>query len=88
MLILIVVLSVLLLLSFVCVVKLLIEVKYFQEKIDEDNYSHLLSKNKLSMVEYYFRELKETKGNPYTFIRNISNVLQMKDEEVVGYKDE
>lgn len=85
---LIVVLSVLLLLSIVCVVKLLIEVKYFQEKIDEDNYSHLLSKNKLSMVEYYFRELKETKGNPYTFIRNISNVLQMKDEEVVGYKDE
>lgn len=88
MLILIVVLSVLLLLSIVCVVKLLIEVKYFQEKISEDNYSHLLSKNKLSMVEYYFRELKETKGNPYTFIRNISNVLQMKDEEVVGYKDE
>lgn len=88
MLILIVVLSVLLLLSIVCVVKLLIEVKYFQEKIYEDNYSHLLSKNKLSMVEYYFRELKETKGNPYTFIRNISNVLQMKDEEVVGYKDE
>lgn len=88
MLILIVVLSVLLLLSIVCVVKLLIEVKYFQEKISEDNYSHLLSKNKLSMVEYYFRELKETKGNPYTFIRNISNVLQMKDEEVAGYKDE
>lgn len=88
MLILIVVLSVLLLLSIVCVVKLLIEVKYFQEKISEDNYSHLLSKNKLSMVEYYFRELKETNGNPYTFIRNISNVLQMKDEEVVGYKDE
>lgn len=88
MLILIVVLSVLLLLSVVCNVKLLIEVKYFQEKIVEDNYSHLLSKNKLSMVEYYFRELKETKGNPYTFIRNISNVLQMKDEEVVGYKDE
>ncbi len=88
MLILIVVLSVLLLLSIVCVVKLLIEMKYFQEKISEDNYSHLLSKNKLSMVEYYFRELKETKGNPYTFIRNISNVLQMKDEEVVGYKDE
>lgn len=88
MLILIVVLSVLLLLSIVCVVKLLLEVKYFQEKISEDNYSHLLSKNKLSMVEYYFRELKETKGNPYTFIRNISNVLQMKDEEVVGYKDE
>lgn len=88
MLILIVVLSVLLLLSIVCIVKLLIEVKYFQEKIAEDNYSHLLSKNKLSMVEYYFRELKETKGNPYTFIRNISNVLQMKDEEVVGYKDE
>lgn len=88
MLILIVVLGVLLLLSIVCVVKLLIEVKYFQEKISEDNYSHLLSKNKLSMVEYYFRELKETKGNPYTFIRNISNVLQMKDEEVVGYKDE
>lgn len=88
MLILIVVLGVLLLLSVVCVVKLLIEVKYFQEKISEDNYSHLLSKNKLSMVEYYFRELKETKGNPYTFIRNISNVLQMKDEEVVGYKDE
>lgn len=88
MLILIVVLSVLLLLSIVCVVKLLIEVKYFQEKISEDNYSHLLSKNKLSMVEYYFRELKETKGNPYTFIRNISNVLQLKDEEVVGYKDE
>lgn len=88
MLILIVVLSVLLLLSIICVVKLLIEVKYFQEKISEDNYSHLLSKNKLSMVEYYFRELKETKGNPYTFIRNISNVLQMKDEEVVGYKDE
>ena len=88
MLILIVVLSVLLLLSIVCVVKLLIEVKYFQEKISEDNYSHLLSKNKLSMVEYYFRALKETKGNPYTFIRNISNVLQMKDEEVVGYKDE
>ena len=88
MLILIVVLSVLLLLSIVCVVKLLIEVKYFQEKISEDNYSHLLSKNKLSMVEYYFRELKETKGNPYTFIRNISNVLQKKDEEVVEYKDE
>lgn len=88
MLILIVVLGVLLLLSVVCNVKLLIEVKYFQEKITEDNYSHLLSKNKLSMVEYYFRELKETKGNPYTFIRNISNVLQMKDEEVVGYKDE
>lgn len=88
MLILIVVLGVLLLLSVVCNVKLLIEVKYFQEKIAEDNYSHLLSKNKLSMVEYYFRELKETKGNPYTFIRNISNVLQMKDEEVVGYKDE
>lgn len=88
MLILIVVLSVLLLLSVVCNVKLLIEVKYFQEKIVEDNYSHLLSKNKLLMVEYYFRELKETKGNPYTFIRNISNVLQMKDEEVVGYKDE
>lgn len=88
MLILIVVLGVLLLLSVVCNVKLLIEVKYFQEKISEDNYSHLLSKNKLSMVEYYFRELKETKGNPYTFIRNISNVLQMKDEEVVGYKDE
>lgn len=88
MLILIIVLSVLLLLSIVCVVKLLIEVKYFQKKISEDNYSHLLSKNKLSMVEYYFRELKETKGNPYTFIRNISNVLQMKDEEVVGYKDE
>lgn len=88
MLILIVVLSVLLLLSIVCVVKLLIEVKYFQEKIAEDNYSHLLSKNKLSMVEYYFRELKETNGNPYTFIRNISNVLQMKNEEVVGYKDE
>lgn len=88
MLILIVVLGVLLLLSVVCNVKLLIEVKYFQEKIAEDNYSHLLSKNKLSMVEYYYRELKETKGNPYTFIRNISNVLQMKDEEVVGYKDE
>ena len=88
MLILIVVLGVLLLLSVVCNEKLLIEVKYFQEKIAEDNYSHLLSKNKLSMVEYYFRELKETKGNPYTFIRNISNVLQMKDEEVVGYKDE
>ena len=72
MLILIVVLGVLLLLSVVCNVKLLIEVKYFQEKITEDNYSHLLSKNKLSMVEYYFRELKETKGNPYTFIRKLS----------------
>ena len=58
MLILIVVLSVLLLLSFVCVVKLLIEVKYFQEKIDEDNYSHLLSKNKLSMVEYSQETMK------------------------------
>lgn len=43
---------------------------------DELARNNLQLKNKQSMIEYKLREYKEKNGNPYTFIRDINNIIR------------
>lgn len=59
----------------VVIIILYTKYKKCYNKLIEKNKKYILIKNKYDMVEYYYRNFKEG-GNPYTTLRNISNLLK------------
>lgn len=84
---LIIVFGVVIILLVMCIICLIHGKSKVQQKLDDNQYTYLVSKNKLSMVEYHMREFKEG-GNPFTTLRSISDILKMEDKEVVGYEEQ
>lgn len=71
--------SIILILSITIITLLKLNIKWknlYLLECQED----LKRKNKLSMVEYYYREYTEKNANPYTILRSMSNIL--KDENL------
>lgn len=66
------------------VLSLLHYTKKLQDNINYYNYSNLATRYRLSMVEYHIRQYREG-TNPFTTLRNITNVLKLENKEVVGY---
>lgn len=63
---------------FILIIILLVIVKkylYYKSKYKIEKKMNLYYKNKLSMLEYHFRNYREGK-NPYTILRNIGDILQ------------
>ena len=62
--------------SCLLIVNIVLILKYrkLQEEYYEIKSEYLFKANQISMIEYHYRNFKEGK-NPYTVIRDISNVL-------------
>lgn len=69
-----------------CIFTLNKTINELQDKLDSDKYNNTVNRNRICMVEYYMRNYKEGE-NPFTVLRDISNVLKMENEEVVGYEE-
>ena len=62
--------------SCLLIINIVLILKYrkMQEEYYEIKSEYLFKANQISMIEYHYRNFKEGK-NPYTVIRDISNVL-------------
>ena len=60
---------------FVLICVLLYWVYYYKSKLYAQNDMFLYYKNKISMIEYQYRNFKEGK-NPYTVLRDLGEIIQ------------
>lgn len=72
----IVVISVFFVISICCNLILLRKYKSAVSEADELRCEKISVKSKLSMIEYIVREYVETNKNPFTLLRDISNILK------------
>ncbi len=71
----------------VCIIFLQRTIHNLENIIYKNEYENTVNKNRISMVEYHFRNYKEGE-NAFTVLRKIGDVLKMNKEEVSGYKQD
>lgn len=66
--------SIIIVLSLICI-KLILDKNNLKNEFEAEKDMFLYNKNKISMIEYHYRNFKEGQ-NAFTTLRNISNVLK------------
>lgn len=66
--------SIIIILSLICI-KLILDKNNLKNEFEAEKDMFLYNKNKISMIEYHYRNFKEGQ-NAFTTLRNISNVLK------------